>query len=200
MEAIGSEGTTENLRRSLRGATAQAHDLLDHSMRAASGWSALEDYAQFLTLQHAARAPVEEWMAKHAEQNLLPPPQCPAIERDLAALSLSPLRGASAFTPHGVSDTDDHTLGVAWVLAGSSLGNRSILKEVIRAGHGDWPTAFLSDDSMLTYWQSLRRRIERPAGADEVAAASAAAAAVFDHFVRVAETATTEAPLAEPAQ
>ncbi len=189
MEAIGLVGTTENLRASLRGATAHAHDLLDQSMRTASGWDSLEDYAQFLTLQHAARAPVEEWLVHHASQDLLPPAQCPAIERDLAALSRLPPLHTSAFSPIGVSGTEGQVLGVAWVLAGSSLGNRSILKEVVRTGHGKWPIAFLGDGSMLTYWQTLRRRIERPAEAEEAGAASAAAAAVFDHFVRVAQTA-----------
>ena len=89
-------------------------------------------------------------------------------------------------------DADDaesasHALGVAWVLAGSSLGNRAILKEVQRItadDHSDsWPCAFLGDEAMLSFWKRLRQRIERPASSSEVEAASRAAAAVFDHFL-----------------
>ena len=53
------EGPGESLRAGLRAATMAAHDLLDHAMQAASGWQTLEDYARFLELQHAARAPLE---------------------------------------------------------------------------------------------------------------------------------------------
>ncbi len=187
MQAIGLVDTTENLRTCLRGATANAHDLLDSTMRSASGWETLDDYAQFLTLQHAARAPVEAWLAEHAPADLLPPAQCEAIERDLEALGRPVLQHDVPFAPKLGENTEGYTLGAAWVLAGSSLGNRAILKEVTRAGYGDWPTAFLGDDAMLTYWQGLRRRIERPADIAEIEAASSAATAVFDHFLRFAQ-------------
>ncbi|MEM8725313.1 MAG: biliverdin-producing heme oxygenase [Pseudomonadota bacterium] len=187
MRAIGYTGKTENLRTSLRGATASAHDLLDSSMRAASGWTSLEDYAQFLTLQHAARAPVERWLADNAPEDLSPPPQCPMIARDLEALGLDLPAASDPFDLPDRAQNESRALGAAWVLAGSSLGNLSILKELRRAGHDDWPHAFLGDDAMLTYWQDLRRRIERPADVAEVEAASQAATAVFDHFLRFAQ-------------
>ncbi len=187
MRAIGYTGKTENLRTSLRGATASAHDLLDSSMRAASGWTSLDDYAQFLTLQYAARAPVEKWLADNAPTDCAPPPQCPAIARDLAALDRLLPASSTPFKLPDIAQSESHTLGAAWVLAGSSLGNLSILKELRRAGHDDWPHAFLGDDEMLSYWQSLRRRIERPADIAEVEAASQAATAVFDHFLRFAQ-------------
>ncbi|MDJ0643460.1 MAG: biliverdin-producing heme oxygenase [Erythrobacter sp.] len=200
MQAIGVTGSTDNLRMCLRGATASAHDLLDASMRAASGWSSLDDYADFLALQHAARAPVEDWLAETAPQDLVPPAQCPLIANDLADLGHSVPPMAAPFSLHIDEYRQSHALGAAWVLAGSSLGNRSILKELRRAGHVEWPHAFLGDDHMLTYWQGLRRRIERPAKVAEVEAASAAAAAVFDHFLRFAGESDATDHRSEPTQ
>lgn len=189
VRAIGVSGSTDNLRNSLRGATANAHDLLDTSMRAASGWSSRRDYARFLMLQYAARAPIEEWLATHAPSDLSPPAQCPQIARDLYAMEQPIPPASGAFRLAGEGCEESHALGAAWVLAGSSLGNLSILKDLRKAGHKDWPHAFLGDEAMLTFWQSLRRRIERPADIAEVEAASAAATAVFDHFLRFADTA-----------
>ena len=161
-------------------------------MRAASGWNSIDDYVRFLTLQHAARAPVEEWLADNASQSLNPPAQCPHIARDLEVLGHSAPPTSHSFALPGSKHPESQSLGVAWVLAGSSLGNRSILKEVRRAGNGSWPHAFLGDEAMLEFWQGLRREIERPAEADEVEAASMAANAVFDHFLRCAQMAPAQ--------
>lgn len=175
---------TENLRFHLRGATADAHDLLDRAMRAASGWTSLDDYARFLSLQYAARQPVERWLENNAPRHLTPPPQCHLIARDLAALDRSLPVTKGAFT---AASGPGEALGIAWVLAGSALGNRSILKEVRRTadtlGIDKWPDAFLADPAMLAFWNDLRRVIERPAPLEEMTAASAAAAGVFDHFL-----------------
>jgi heme oxygenase len=73
------------------------------------------------------------------------------------------------------------------VLAGSALGNRTIAKAVTRIGEGSWPVAFLADGAMMTFWQGLRARIERPASPAEAEGAADAAAAVFAHFLAVAE-------------
>jgi heme oxygenase len=183
---MGIAQPCDNLRASLRGATASAHDLLDHAMRAASGWTSRADYIQFLKLQHSARRPVEAWLEANADAATRPPPQCPLIARDLAQMDCDAPEEIASFALDGDGD-DSRTLGVAWVLAGSSLGNRAILKEVTRVsqtGAGEpWPHSFLADEAMLTFWKGLRNRIERPARIDEVEAASGAAAAVFDHFL-----------------
>jgi heme oxygenase len=89
-------------------------------------------------------------------------------------------------------------LGAAWVLAGSALGNRAIAKAVTRIGGGSWPAAFLGDGAMMAFWQGLRARIERPASPKEAEGAAEAAAAVFAHFLRVAEQAEP-APQSVPA-
>lgn len=182
---------TGDLRVHLRAATMAAHDLLDVAMQAASGWQQRSDYAQFLALQHAARVPVEAWLAAHAPEDLRPPEQTPLIARDLAALGQPVPRPAPDFAlpDPGAGDV----LGAAWVLAGSALGNRAIARQVARIGGGAWPTAFLDDAAMLGFWQGLRARIERPALITEAAGAAHAAAAVFTHFLAVAEAGTPRA-------
>jgi heme oxygenase (biliverdin-IX-beta and delta-forming) len=175
-----------DLRLHLRGATMAAHDLLDRTMQAASGWQNLADYTRFLTLQHAARVPVELWLARNAPGDLCPPVQTPLIARDLAEIGIEPPAPAPPFefpnTAHG------ETIGAAWVLAGSALGNRSILKQMRRAsaaasaGGDPWPSAFLGDEAMLAFWQGLRSLLEQPASAEAASAATDAASAVFAHF------------------
>lgn len=176
---------TGDLRVHLRAATMAAHDLLDVAMQAASGWQQRSDYAQFLALQHAARVPVEAWLAAHAPDDLRPPVQTTLIARDLAALGQPVPQPASAVALPAAGAGD--VLGAAWVLAGSALGNRAIARQVARIGGGVWPTAFLDDAAMLAFWQGLRARIERPALPAEATGAARAAAAVFAHFLAVAE-------------
>lgn len=176
-----------DLRSHLRAATMAAHDLLDHAMQTASGWRTREDYARFLELQHAARAPLEDWLDAHAPASLNPPHQTALIAQDLAELGRPAPPPAALFTL-GRTGTG-HALGAAWVLAGSALGNRSIAKQVSRIGGGDWPMAFLGDDAMLGFWQALRSQIEQQADTAEAEGATDAATAVFAHFLAVAQEA-----------
>jgi heme oxygenase len=175
----------DDLRSHLRAATMAAHDLLDAAMQAASGWQSRADYARFLALQHAARAPLEDWLAAHAPEDLQPPRQTALIARDLAALGQAVPPPASPFALAARARGD--MLGAAWVLAGSALGNRSIARQVERIGGGVWPVAFLGDGALLDFWQALRGRIEQRADPCEAAGAARAAAAVFAHFLAVAE-------------
>jgi heme oxygenase (biliverdin-IX-beta and delta-forming) len=184
--------TPGDLRTHLRAATMAAHDLLDAAMQAASGWKSRGDYARFLALQHAARAPLEAWLAAHAPGDLTPPPQTPLLAEDLAALGQALPSPAPLLTLSRPGA--GMALGAAWVLAGSALGNRAIAKQVARIGGGAWPTAFLGDDSMMSFWQGLRARIERPAQAGEADGATHAAEGVFAHFLAVAEAGHTPAP------
>lgn len=183
---------TGDLRASLRSATASAHDLLDRSMRSASGWSSLADYSRFLTLQYTARKPVEAWLSRHASAEFLPPEQCHLIAGDLEASGNTVPGDTASFTLPAPDSQGRAALGVAWVLAGSSLGNRAILKEVVRiSAQGQaaaWPHAFLADEAMLSFWNHLRPQIERPSDRAEVEIASLAAAAVFDHFITTTQT------------
>lgn len=174
-------------------------------MRAAAGWKARADYTRFLSLQYAARRPVEAWLAANAPSELCPPAQCDLIAADLIELGEQvPESGPHFALYSGACDdapNDCEVLGAAWVLAGSSLGNRAILKEVRRtakqSGEQAWPDSFLGDDAMMNFWKTLRRRIERPADINEVAGASRAAAAVFDHFIALAANAGDTSELAQ---
>ena len=185
---------TDNLRQSLRGATEAAHDLLDGSMRAAAGWKTQEHYARFLKLQYAARFPVESWLESNAPERLCPPAQCMLIAEDLRALDEDIPSGADAFDLPLLRgpERDAQILGAAWVLAGSSLGNRSILGEVRRiamaTGEAPWPARFLGDEAMLEFWKRLRPMLETSAEMEQVELASAAASAVFDHFIAHAQS------------
>ena len=187
----------EGLRAHLRAATMAAHDLLDASMQAASGWQSRADYARFLELQHAARAPLEDWLDTHAPAPLRPPRQTALIARDLAALGHDVPSPAASFA-HPKSDRGD-VIGAAWVLAGSALGNRSIARQVDRIGGGVWPVAFLGDGAMLEFWQALRERIERRTDPAEAAGATRAATAVFAHFLSVSTAASRVAERADMA-
>ncbi|EAQ28961.1 hypothetical protein NAP1_15218 [Erythrobacter sp. NAP1] len=181
----------------MRRETARLHDQLDMTMHEVAGWKSRADYARFLSLQYAARRPVEAWLDHHAPIECLAPAQTPRIAEDLAALGHDLPPPATSFA---ISSSQDDAslaasaLGAAWVLAGSSLGNRAILGEMRKSGSdaASWPHAFLGDEDMLTFWKSLRRQIERPADLAEVQAASAAAKSVFDHFLRIVTPNRTE--------
>ena len=185
----------EGLRAHLRAATMAAHDLLDASMQASSGWRSRADYARFLALQHAARAPLEDWLDTHAPAALRPPRQTALIARDLAALGHAVPAPTAQFA-HGKAERGD-VIGAAWVLAGSALGNRYIARQVDRIGGGVWPVAFLGDEAMLAFWQALRSRIEREVEPAEAAGATRAATAVFAHFLGVSNAAQRPAERAE---
>jgi heme oxygenase len=192
--AQDTAGAAGDLRAHLRAATMAAHDLLDQAMQAASGWQTRADYARFLAIQHAARAPVEAWLAAHAPEDLVPPAQTPLLARDLAALGVALPATCPPFDPRQTpaATASGSALGTAWVLAGSALGNRAIARQVARIGGGAWPVAFLEDGAMMDFWQGLRRRIERPAPAEEAADARRAADAVFAHFLGFAEACALE--------
>ena len=201
---MGLVEPSSNLRDSLREATAQAHDQLDSTMRAVAGWSSQADYARFLSLQHTARAPIEAWLADNAPSDLVPPEQTPLIATDLEALGHTAPLAKIAFVPQGASRIGSATggqvdhltqrceaLGIAWVLAGSSLGNRAILAEIRRTakarGWQDWPAKFLGNEAMLAFWKRLRSELENSAEMEVVEVASRAATSVFDHFLAHAQ-------------
>ncbi|MDY7097256.1 MAG: biliverdin-producing heme oxygenase [Pseudomonadota bacterium] len=189
--AIEASVTTRNLRAHLREATARAHDLLDDTMRAAAGWQTRDDYAAFLKIQYSARLSVEHWLSIYASPAIHPPAQTRLIAKDLTELGeeLPDILDSLVFDPRQEA-SHDVALGIAWVLAGSSLGNKAILSEVRRIARAEgadaWPTRFLGDEAMLQFWKSLRREIEKPATQHQSDAASRAAGAVFDHFLSFA--------------
>lgn len=157
--------------------------MLDAIMRYAD-WSSSEGYRTFLQVQHAARQPIERWIDAEGLGDMAPPSQSDLIERDLASLGSRPIEGGLNFKlPEGAD-----AIGLAWAIAGSSLGNKAILREVSAASAGQWPTGFLSDDRMTEFWKRIRPLLDSPCDPASLAAAETAAMSVFDHFIAVAET------------
>jgi heme oxygenase len=187
--------SSNTLRDHLRRATACSHERLDRSMRPASDWRSRDDYARFLSTQYAARLPVEGWLMAHAPAGLKPPEQTPLIARDLVRLG-APVPGRDGgFTLAEAGPSA--VLGVAWVLAGSSLGNRAMLHDMRRAldrdtaAGTDWPQDFLGSRAMTRFWKALRQRIEARTRPAERARSASAACGVFDHFLAHAARAET---------
>jgi hypothetical protein len=115
----------------LRPATIVAHDLLDYAIAAAGGWQNSADDARFCALQHAARAPLSNWLRSHTPAARDPLHQRLLIACEPAALD-KPVSAPAPVCTLGRIRTSQQ-LGVAW-LAGSALGNRSIGRQVRRIG------------------------------------------------------------------
>lgn len=191
--------TPHTLRDHLRRATASSHERLDRSIRPASDWRSRQDYARFLSTQYAARLPVESWLLAFAPAGLKPPEQTPLIARDLARLgeSVPGRSGGFALEEFGPSAV----IGVAWVLAGSSLGNRAMLRDMQAALPAEtvWPHEFLGSRAMTAFWKELRVRIDGRAGLAERTQSASAARCVFDHFLAHASLEEPDSALIEAA-
>ena len=168
-----ANGACRSTRTYLKNGTAASHDRLDTRLGALVTGDA-RDYAAFLDIQYRARVGVEDWLAGSGTP---PPCQSNLLAQDMSALGRAVPEDAPAFTPPAGSDA----LGVCWVLAGSSLGNRAILAR-LRKNKVDWPVDFLSDMGMTTYWRSLLPALERPHSVAMDEAALQAAQATFSHF------------------
>lgn len=177
--SIRKSARDTSLRARLREATASAHDILDDAFDPAD-FGHGRNYIDFLSFQLAARRPVEAWLGAHCPVAIRPPRTVPLIERDLRALDVA----AATQSLQCNLDDDSDPLGVAWVLAGSSMGNRAMLAAMAKSGVSDLPVAFLSDPDMPRFWQEMRPLLERPANEAEAAPAVASANAVFTMFAK----------------
>lgn len=167
----------DSLREVLRDSTRELHDALDGMLAPLADG---DRYSEFLAIQHAARLPIEDWF--DAESDVLSPPsQTGLIATDLATLRVGPSRNSPRFCPQSSAEA----IGIAWVLAGSSLGNRVILRRR-KAFDGGTATCFLADDAMPSFWNALRPRLERPANERDAKCALAGARRTFEHFLSVA--------------
>ena len=170
-------GRVEKLRNELRVATAEAHDRLD---RAVGRWplGSQADYTAFLSAQYVARRAAEKAFERQ-NPTALPAPPCQSV---LLAADLSDLSSAAPPAGESVVFADSfEALGGAWVVAGSSLGNRSMLTARRKAA-SPGPDRFLSDQTMALYFGDVLKVMERdhPAGATQ--AAIRGALACFDVF------------------
>lgn len=163
------------VREYLRDETSRSHDRLDRRLGSLLDGTAA-GYAEFLVIQYRARKGIEDWLERSAIPNC-PPSQLPLIASDLAALGARPPLSAPRFDAAPSSDP----LGLCWVLAGSSLGNRAILAQMKKSG-STFPVTFLSDPSMTDYWQTLRPQLGEPVDPVRHSPMLAGASAVFEHF------------------
>lgn len=166
---------SRKLREILKVSTRSAHDTLDQAI-GIDGLANGRDYADFLAIQHSARAPLERWADKICPNGMVPPSQCPSIAEDLRALG----RDVPAAVEFRAPDTADWR-GLAWALAGSSLGNRAMLSRRRKIGAGG-PQSFLSDPAMPAYFRDLLPVLAEPVDTRGEKAAIAAAEAVFQAF------------------
>ncbi|WP_226584407.1 biliverdin-producing heme oxygenase [Acuticoccus sediminis] len=148
-----------DLRWRLRGATAAAHETLDRRFETLADPGDTRAYHAFLRMNHACHALLEAWLAPvvgpardpagraAAPAGAVPPrqPLTAALAADLAALDLAPLPRdglADLVTalPQGLSEA----AGVLYVLDGSRLGARTILKGWARQSKGLPSTVYLT--------------------------------------------------------
>ena len=167
------------LRDILRAATSPDHTVLDQSM---AGLRLAEpaDLVRFLGIHLAARAGIECWLESNALPGWVPPVQTTPIAQDLMALGGLPAAfPAPRFDPGAATDW----LGVAYVIAGSHLGNRLLLAQ---AGPAlpDYARRFLAGNAMQDYWRRLRSLLAGMPGPDGGESAISGAKATFGHFAR----------------
>ncbi|GAB5350138.1 biliverdin-producing heme oxygenase [Alteriqipengyuania sp. 357] len=175
-------GNAPELRARLRAATHEQHQRLDTTLGRLD-LADRGDYARFLKVQANARHGVEAWLGRYCPAKWLPPSQAALLAADLSALGdKAGLEDAPGFD---LADQGPVAwLGAAWVLAGSSLGNRMMERELSARAPAGWPMAFLRDDAMPAYFKTLRPLL---AQADPNPGAERIAAAVFAHFQREAD-------------
>lgn len=165
------------LRARLRAATQDQHALLDSTLGRLD-LADRGDYARFLRVQIDARLGVEQWLFRHCPAEWLPPSQVTLLRRDLEWLGATFEDGrAPALTTPGFSS--QAWIGAAWVLAGSSLGNKMMERDLAARAPSNWPMAFLRDRSMPQYFKAILPMLD---GTQPNLPAEWAARAVFAHF------------------
>lgn len=151
-----AENKAATVRQVLRNKTRDSHDRVDRSLGSLD-LRVPDEYATFLAMQHAARVPIEAWCMAHAPPEYRPPLQTPLLKADLQSL------GHKGWTHDDLSLVAPSVgwIGIAWAIAGSSMGNRMMLKRVEKSGRA-YPVRFLADPAMAEYFERIRPLIDRP--------------------------------------
>ncbi|MBX7542051.1 biliverdin-producing heme oxygenase [Qipengyuania sphaerica] len=165
------------MREQLRQATGDIHARLDRCVGHLP-MASDDDYSAFLSAQYVARREIEAALGKVRPADLPDlPGQAHLIAQDLQDLGCEPPRVSGEFA----INSPDEALGAAWVLAGSSLGNRAMLAQR-RKRDLDGPVAFLADKGLGRYFGKLLEVLSRPHGQEQVEAAIRGARAAFARF------------------
>ena len=141
----------------LRRETRAIHDRLD-VMAANMPLAGDAEYASFLRAQGEVRTVLDNAFTFHPPLGLpAPPRQTMLIEADLDELNAPGLTcGPAVSFANGYE-----ALGAAWVVSGSSLGNRAMLAQRRRSGL-DRAHAFFSDPAMPEYFKRVASALETP--------------------------------------
>ena len=165
------------MREELRQATGEIHARLDKTVGHMIV-SSEQEYGSFLLAQFAAHRAVERALAMQAPLGIAAPPsQTPTLLQDLADLAIDPPRLLIELT----LDSASAALGAAWVLAGSSLGNKAMMAQRRKAG-ATGPSRFLSDVGLARYFGGLLHVLDRSYSESDTAEAVAGALATFTLF------------------
>ena len=167
------------MRNALREATSETHARLDETVGSLP-LSSDDDYASFLTAQYLARRVVDAALDAQSPHGITPPPS----QTELLQLDLSDLGAVSSQQEHALTlSTPFEALGAAWVIAGSSLGNRTILRQRRKKGLTG-PQRFLEDDRLTSYFSNLRAVLSENYPPAEVDEAVLGARKTFEVFER----------------
>ncbi len=136
-------------RAALRDATASQHARVDGAFP--DGLSTPQAYAGYLRGMHRFAVDFEQATGRAPRQSRW-------LAQDLEAVGIEPLAGAWA-APSPLTD-DDAVTGWDYVMAGSSLGARYLVRAVRRLGHSDEHGArFLACHGASDDWRDVQRRL-----------------------------------------
>lgn len=188
MAATSRRPQVTSPRHALRERTAGTHAALDLRI---GPLDTLDRYARYLRGMHAFRAPLEEALAGTALPGWFagwrPLALGPALTADLADLGLGAGVPAAA-APPGVEESST-LLGVLYVLEGSALGARLLIRQAralgLSAQHGARHLALQTADTRS--WRAFLALLERHPAIDlerAVGAATATFALAHDAFAK----------------
>lgn len=167
------------VRQQLRDRTADLHARLDS--RFPTGLTTPAIYAGYLVGMHRFASDYEVMVG------LLPRQSC-WLARDLQQVGLSPIPPLGVCSP--IMDTDER-LGWEYVMAGSSLGARTLVRQARALGHRDDAGAcFLASHATSHDWPAVLARLDAPSMHCEPAMARLehGARAAFQHATRCFES------------
>lgn len=172
------------LRERLRAATANAHRALDARF-GTFDLTSLNGYRRFLEASAAALLPLEAALERSGVISLLSDwPQ--RSRRKAIAADLDCIDGTADPLPSPAAMSRHEMLGVMYVLEGSRLGARYLLRAVAGCGQPriEAATRYLRHGDGLPLWPLFLERLEReaiaPDGEAEVIAGAARAFAMFE--------------------
>jgi heme oxygenase len=170
------------LRRALKTATGTLHDELD-AMMSAFDLSCDEGYRAFLRVQARVLPPYEESLSAGGIATLVTDweknRRSFLLERDLTAMGDTMPAPVDVGTVSGTPEL----LGTAYVIEGSRLGGRFLVRSV----GGKMPNDFLSASAQKSAWPALLAALDRADfDAAERARAEDASRRCFETFIAVA--------------